>query len=204
MTGSLPRAASIRKFFLMIAAVVVYFLPGHLAVMALLAYVLVTAMASTTNSAKTRSLESRVAAHVTATAPAVNFVANGGTVGGSVTINGGHTVTGSQTVQGDHTIDGTLHGGGGTLTTDAAFTMSGNAAVLGTFYGSGGSGGPLHVDAATTVDTLNISAGAFFIAGNGITRQSSPGTISGTGTNSQLTNAVNAIIGQLRSTGWFT
>jgi hypothetical protein len=197
-----------RKTAITIAALACYLVPAHFALLALLVFIWGSAM-STTNSAKTRAVEARLNAHITATAPAVNFVANGGTVGGSVTISGTHTVTGNQTVQGtsfangDEHIGGTLYGSGGSLAIGDATTVNNNLAVTGTMYGSSGPGGPLHVDAATTVDTLNISAGAFFISGNGITRQTSPTKISGTGTLSSLTNAVNAIIGQLQNSGWF-
>lgn len=175
-----------RKPALVLAAVATWLLPGHLAVLALLAYVLFTALASNTNTAKTRSIEARLNAHIAATAPAVSLVANGGTING------------------DLHITGTLWGVSGALTVGDATTFLNNAAVDGTLYGSGGPGGPLHVDSATTVDTLNISAGAFFLSGVGITRQAAPGTITGTGTNSQLTNAVNSIISQLKNTNWFT
>lgn len=180
MTGALPRASVIRKFFLALAAGVVYFLPGHLAVLALLAYVLFTAMASTTNTAKTRSLESRMSGVVTQLG-ATNSTANTAlaTANAAMPISGG-TFTGPVTC--------------------------GNLAVTGTLYGSGGPGGPLNVDAATTVDTLNVKngSGLFYIGGTAMNIVTSPGTISGTGTNSQLTNAVNAIIGQLRSSHWFS
>ncbi len=57
-------------------------------------------------AAKVSGTEARLAAHVTATAPAVNFVANGGSVGGNVTVNGSHTVTGNMGVQGGTTMVG--------------------------------------------------------------------------------------------------
>lgn len=54
-------------------------------------------------SAKAQAVETRLNTHIAATADAVNLVANGGTIGGNVT------------VQGDHHVQGTLYGSGGTL-----------------------------------------------------------------------------------------
>lgn len=95
---------------------------GLLGLLAILAYAWASSMITVTNTAKTRNVEHRVAAHVTATAPAVSFVANGGVVGGNVivagsqTLNGGQTVYGDQTISGDHHIQGRLYGTGGTVT----------------------------------------------------------------------------------------
>src|SRR5580700_7945258 len=96
----------LRKLLITVSAAVCWFLPGHLAVAALLALVWGSAMAGTANTAKTRGVEARLNAHVTATAPAVNFVANGGSVGGGVTVNGNHTVTGSLGVHAGGTVVG--------------------------------------------------------------------------------------------------
>lgn len=77
-------------------------------------------------SAKAYTVESRLNAHVAATAPAVNLVANGGTIGGNVT------------VQGDHHIQGSLYGTGGDLSVGdtATFNSSGNGPSGGnTFLG---------------------------------------------------------------------
>ena len=54
-----------------------------------------------------------------------------------------------------------------------------------------------------TAQNLDVN-GTFYMQGTGMSKQSSPGTISGTGTLSSLTNCCNAIIGQLQNTQWFT
>jgi hypothetical protein len=72
--------------------------------------------AANTASAKAYAVETRLNQHVIDTAPAVSFMANGGTVGGNVT------------VQGDHHIQGNLYGTGGDLSVGdtATFNASGN------------------------------------------------------------------------------
>jgi hypothetical protein len=192
MIGSLPSVAAMKKALLTLAAAVAWFLPGHLVILALLVFFWGAAMVSTTNTAKTRALQTRVNGVVTQL----------GTTNGNVT-NAQNTANSAQSTanSAQSTANGAMPISGGTFTGPVT---CGNLAVTGTFYGSGGPGGPLNVDAATTLDTLNISSAAFFLAGNGITRQTSPGTIYGTGTLSSLTNCCNAIIGQLRNSGWFT
>lgn len=77
-------------------------------------------------SAKAYAVEGRLNAHVVATAPAINLVNNGGTIGGNVTI------------QGDHHIQGSLYGTGGDLSVGdtATFNSSGNGPSGGnTFLG---------------------------------------------------------------------
>jgi hypothetical protein len=73
-------------------------------------FILLFTQIKLTNTAKTRDLENRFNDQVAATAPAVNLVANGGTVGGDV-----------------H-VQGVLYGTGGTLTIGdtAQFTATGN------------------------------------------------------------------------------
>jgi hypothetical protein len=192
MTGPLPSVKAMKKLALTVAAAVAWFLPGHLVILALLVFFWGSAMASTANTAQTRALATRVNGVVTQL----------GTTNSNVTTAQNTASTAQSTANSaQSTANGAMPISGGTFTGPVT---CGNLAVTGTFYGSGGPGGPLSVDAATTLDTLNISAGAFFIAGNGITRQTSPGTIAGTGTLSQLTNAINSTILQLRNTGWFT
>jgi hypothetical protein len=203
MTGPLPSVKAMKKLALTVIAAVAWFLPAHLVILALLVFFWGTAMATTANTAKARSTEARVNGVVTQLGVTNTNVSNAMTTANNALPKSGGTVTGSLTVNGDHHIGGTLFGSGGSLAIGDATTISNNAAVTGTFYGSGGPGGPLHVDAATTVDTLNISAGAFFIQGNGITRQSAPGT-AGITTLSQCINAVVATINTLKNTGWFT
>jgi len=82
--------------------------------------------AANTASAKAYTVETRLNQHVSDTAPAVSFMANGGTVGGNVTIAG------------DHHIQGNLYGSGGTLPVGdtAQFNASGNGPTGGnTFLG---------------------------------------------------------------------
>lgn len=72
--------------------------------------------AANTASAKAYAVESRLDQHVSDSAPAISLVANGGTIGGNVT------------VQGDHHIQGNLYGSGGDLSVGdtATFNASGN------------------------------------------------------------------------------
>jgi hypothetical protein len=72
--------------------------------------------AANTASSKAYAVEDRLNQHISDTAPAVNLVANGGTIGGNVT------------VQGDHHIQGNLYGSGGDLSVGdtATFNASGN------------------------------------------------------------------------------
>jgi hypothetical protein len=82
--------------------------------------------AAQTASAKAYTTEARLNAHVAAAAPAINLQANGGTIGGNVT------------VQGDHHIQGSLYGTGGTLNVGdtSQFNASGNGPTGGnTFLG---------------------------------------------------------------------
>jgi hypothetical protein len=196
---------AMKKLALTVATAVAWFLPAHLVILALLVFFWGTAMVSTTNTAKARLTEQRVNGvivqqgitntNVTTAQNAANSAQSTASSAQSTANSANSTANNAKT-----TADNAMPISGGTFTGPVT---CGNLAVTGTFYGSGGPGGPLHVDAATTVDSLDISGGAFFLSGTGITRQSSPGTISGTGTLSSLTNCCNAIIGQLRSTGWF-
>ena len=58
-----------RNLLLTIAAIAAWFLPAHVALLAILLYVWATAMASTANTAKARAAEARVTALVTAVQP---------------------------------------------------------------------------------------------------------------------------------------
>ena len=101
-------------------AIGVAYIAGHgfIGLLAVIAFTWATAMVSATNTAKTRGVENRVDATVAATAPAVSFIANGGTVNGNVT------------VAGDHHISGTLYGTSGTLTAgDNVYTSQALTAV---------------------------------------------------------------------------
>jgi hypothetical protein len=120
----------------------------------ILAFVVVAVRMSTlvaaTNS-KAYATEARLNAHVTATAPAVNFVANGGTVGGTVFVSGDHHVTGNSAVSGTQTITGQLNGSTisisagmtdyghtthGSLSVDSNVTVGGTHTVTGQINGS--------------------------------------------------------------------
>jgi hypothetical protein len=192
MTGPLPSVAAMKKLALTVAAGVAWFLPGHLVILALLVFFWGSAMASTANTAQTRALTTRVNGVVTQLGTTNSNVSTAQSTANTAQ----STANSAQT-----TANGAMPISGGTFTGPVT---CGNLAVTGTLYGSGGPGGPLRVDAATTADSLNISGGAFFLSGTGITRQTSPGTIAGTGTLSQLTNCCNSIIGQLRATNWFS
>ena len=149
MTGPLPSVTAMKKIMLTAVTVVAWFLPGHLALLALLVLVWGSAMVSTANTAKARSTEDRLAAQVTATAPAVNLVTNGGTIGGSLTVNGDHTVTGNTVTDGSHTVYGAL----GVHT---------NATVLGTMGVSGSTSlnGGATISGTLGLDTLSVGGDA--------------------------------------------
>ena len=151
MTGPLPSISAMKKALLTAIAAIAWFLPGHLAIAALLVLIWGSAMASTANTAKTRAVETRLNAQVVAVAPAINLVNNGGTIGGNVTVNGSHTVTGNMgvyggttlvgssscssnfTVGGSHTVNGNMGVQGGSLVGSSScsndFTTGGNATV---------------------------------------------------------------------------
>lgn len=173
-----------KKLLISTAAAVAWFLPGHLAIAALLLFFWGSAMVSTANTAKARITEARLAQHVTATAPAVNFVANGGTVGGSVTVQGNHTVTSSQTVQGNSTVNGS-HTIGGDLYQNGpnsfvgGLTVAGSASVAGDHNVSG------TATAYNTIATNGTTTGSLKLAGGLTMPNGSPGAAgsppSGTG-----------------------
>jgi hypothetical protein len=77
-------------------------------------------MVTAQSSSKAKNVETRLAAHVAATAPAVNLVANGGTIGGSLTVSGDHHVSGSL-----YGASGTLSIGDGTHVVGNSFTSDG-------------------------------------------------------------------------------
>lgn len=122
MTGELPPvasiAASVKKILLTLAAAVAWFMPSHFIIMALLVFFWATAMASTTNTAKTRGLEGRVNgvvsqlgttnANVTAAQNTANnaLPKSGGTISGDVTITGNLTVNNTCTVFGSAGVHG--------------------------------------------------------------------------------------------------
>jgi hypothetical protein len=148
-----------RRILLTVMTAAAWFLPGHLAILALLVFIWGSAMASTTNSAKTRAVEQRLNAHITATAPAVSLVANGGTIGGALTVsgntqvNGVHTVTGVTELQSDVHVGGSLYGASGTLTVGDTVNAAGDIdATSGTVH-AGGLSAP---SGATVTGSLSI------------------------------------------------
>lgn len=92
-------------------------------------------------SSKMMNAHQRIDAHVIATAPAVSFVANGGSVGGSVTVNGNHTVTGNNNVSGQvntNTLASTgAMSSGGNLTSHGDLLTDGDTLISGSLYGGG-------------------------------------------------------------------
>ncbi len=122
-------------------------------------------------AAKVSGTEARLGAHITATAPAVNFVANGGSVGGSVTINGGHTVTGNSTTNGSHTVQGNLGVNGGTtlvgssscsndFTTGGSHTVNSNLGVHGgtTMIGSSSCSGHFAINGGASMPNGSLGS----------------------------------------------
>lgn len=176
---------------------------GFMTLMAGFVFVAVHVTAGiTTVASKASATEARLNAHVSATAPAVNFVANGGTVGGSVVVNG------------DHHIVGTLFGNGGTLPigdavqANSTLTVNGTSLfnniattnsdfhVFGTLFGGGGvisMGDNAHANAG-----LSIGGRAIFPS------QGTPGGYPialGTPWENQIINIINDIIGRLSNSG---
>lgn len=160
-----------KKLLISVAAAVAWFIPGHLAILALLVFFWGTAMASTTNTAKARSTEARLAAHVTATAPAVNLVANGGTIGGALTVsgntttNGSHTVTGNLGVSGGTTLVGTSSCSND-FTVGGSHTVNGNMGVQGgtTLVGSSSCSNDFTTGGSHTVNSnLGVHGGTTMI-----------------------------------------
>lgn len=129
------------------------------AVLIVMFIVLATRMRVTmaTVTAKAYATEARLSAHVTATAPAVNLVANGGTIGGNVIVNG------------DHHVAGTLYGAAGTLTvgdamhTNSTLYVSGNATTNGTHQVNGD-----HNVNGNIAGGTDVSASNNVNAGNGL------------------------------------
>lgn len=120
-------------------------------------------------SAKVSGTEARLNTHITATAPAINFVANGGSVGGNVTVNGSHTVTGNLGVSGGTTMVGDSSCSGN-FQTGAAHTVLGNLGVH---------GGTTMIGSSSVTNSFSISGGSSMPVGG---LGSAPGPPSGTAT----------------------
>jgi hypothetical protein len=187
----------------LLAVIPVLALHGTLGFLALLAYVAVTAGVGIADTSKTRATEARLNGHIAATAPAVNFVANGGSVGGSVTVNGNHTVTGSASTGGDFTI-------GGNGTSNNNHTVFG---ALGVHSGGTVVGGQWSMDANAVINSGSQMPGSAITipggqphGGSGSTTIAGPqycgSFFTGSGADNwatSVTNAISAIIGELRS-----
>lgn len=148
--------------------------------------------------AKAQGTEARLGAHIVAAAPAISFVANGGTVGGSVV------------VAGDHHINGTLYGVSGGLS--VGDQINGTNVSL-----SGGQTDYGHTTHGTVNADNNIIAGSDLHAGgwvystdlqvNGQRIAPGQGQPAGYpyvgGTIANVDNGMNAIVGGLLAAGMF-
>jgi hypothetical protein len=195
-----------------------HFLSLGWGLMTLLAAFAWVALSGATVAAKARSTEARLGAHVTATAPAVSFVANGGSVGGNVVVNGSHTVTGQvnantyagvsggamENSSGIHT-SGTLVAdtqvNAGQVTSSSSFSggsihVSGNAQADGSMTATSYSGSSIHVSGNGQVDgsfSANNFSGSY--AGGQSAVTTSNGTLASTA------SAVNGCIARMQSAG---
>jgi hypothetical protein len=136
MTGSLPSVKAMKKLVLTLVAAAAWFLPGHLVILGLLFFFWFSTMATTTNTALARSTAARLAAHITATAPAVNLLANGGVINGNVEITGSLTVDSNLGVHGGTTLTGASSCSsdftvGGNLTVNNTCTIFGSCGIHG-------------------------------------------------------------------------
>ncbi len=202
-----------------LAEVMAHFLSlgwGFLVLLGAFVYVAVHVTAGvTTATAKIVATEQRLNTHVTATAPAVNFVANGGTVGGTVVVNG------------DHHIVGTLWGNGGTLpvgdfvAANNGMTVNNGATVNGNFNAAGGitgaGGGTLenfssihtanNLQADGTVNSNQVIASSYLsVSGQRIAPgQNVPGAYPAVGSPSTagLATYCNEIVVNLQAAGIF-
>ena len=102
-------------------------------------------------ASKARVTEQRLAGHITATAPAINLVNNGGTIGGALTVNGDHQVNGRVT-----TTNGASHGGN--------IAMNGNG--INTVASLAGSGTNIAVNSSG----FTMNAGNIDMVGNNLNR----------------------------------
>jgi hypothetical protein len=112
-------------------------------------------------TAKSSLTETRLNAHIVAAAPAINLVANGGTIGGTTTIAGDHHITGNQGVTGSQTVTGQINGSTMSLSsgmTDFGHTSHGNVSVDNNITAGGDTtvGGNLSGPSGGTIDTSPI------------------------------------------------
>jgi hypothetical protein len=151
--------------------------------------------AANTASAKAYAVEARLNQHVSDTAPAVNFMANGGTVGGNVT------------VQGDHHIQGSLYGTGGDLSVGdtATFNSSGNGpSGSNTFLGLTNSQASFlgNLSQMSTEGTQSLGGSGF---GGGVwTASQTSALLSLQTTMNNGIGGLNALIGRLQGSGYMS
>lgn len=105
-------------------------------------------MRATATATKAASTEKRVNGLVVTTGPAVDFVANGGSVGGSVTVNGDHHVTGQVNTN--------------TLAATSAMTAGGNI----TSHGQVSADGNVSIGGSLTAPSGTVeTAGSHYVSG---------------------------------------
>lgn len=173
-----------------------------------LAFIVVAARVTTLAAAtagKTYAVEARLNAHIVAAAPAINLVANGGTIGGNVTVNGSHTVTGQvNAAAGSFTGSTTDYGHTthGTMSSDGDINAGGNANISGQLNSNTAS-----VDGAATTYGLTvhggISADSSISASNfsGSYAGGQSGVTTSDGTLASTASAVNGCISRMESAG---
>ncbi len=119
-----------KRLTVTLGAAAAWFLPGHIALLAVLLYVWASAMASTTNTAKTRAVEQRVNSLVTAVGTTNTNVANlTSAISGQDTGNAGLP---------DGTINGTSGGPNPWGTADTSGQIGGASAHYHTYNDLGG------------------------------------------------------------------
>ena len=190
--------ALLRKIAVTAVAAVTWFLPGHLALLALLVLIWGSAMASTANTAKTRAVENRVNGVVTQLGVTNTNV----TAAHTAATNAQSTANTANTNAGNaqstaNSASSTASSAQSTANSANSTANNANSTANNAMPRSGGT-----FTGAVTAQNFNV-AGTFYMQGTGMSKQSSPGTIGGTGTLSSLTNCCNAIIGQLQNTQWF-
>ena len=116
-------------------------------------------------AAKVSTTETRLNGHIAATAPAINLVNNGGTIGGNLTVSGSHTVTGNLGVSGGTTLVGSSSCSND-FTTGGSHTVNSNLGVHGgtTMIGASSCSSDFTVSGSHTVDTnLGVHGGTTMV-----------------------------------------
>ena len=126
-----------------------------------------TLMSTAKASQKAVATEARLNAHIVATAPAINLVNNGGTIGGSVTVDGNHTVTGNQTVDGTGSVNAlNVNGSNATISSSGHMSLTAIDSVNGN--ASIDSSGNLSVNAISSINGNASVSGAGVFNGSGV------------------------------------